>query len=195
MSPVFLVKPRRFFDDRGWFVVPWSRQDFAALGIDQDFAQDNHSFSRTRGTLRGLHFQKPPCAQAKLVRCTRGEMFDVIVDLRRGSPTFGRNVSVVLSEDNGLAVFIPVGFAHGFMTLTDDCEVQYKASTPYAPAAEDGLRWDDVALGIDWPSDIAEPILAPRDRSFADLAAFEVGFPYDGNPLDPTLTVRTGAPA
>lgn len=187
-SPIKLITPRRFGDDRGWFTETYSVPVFAALGIPCTFVQDNHSLSIPAFTVRGLHFQIPPRGQDKLVRCTRGRIFDVAVDLRRGSPTYGRWVGAELSAENGHQLFIPIGFAHGFVTLEPDCEVAYKCSDTYAPDCDGGIRWDDVALGIDWsiPTDI-QPALSAKDIVQPLLADFDSPFPYDGQPLVPLV--------
>jgi dTDP-4-dehydrorhamnose 3,5-epimerase len=183
--PVRLIETKRFSDARGWFAEAYNRDRFATLGVDVDFVQDNHSMSRTAGVLRGLHFQRPPHAQAKLVRCVRGAIWDVAVDLRLGSPTFARWVACVLSADNGLQLFIPVGFAHGFVTLEPDAEVEYKASAYYAPECEGGLSWDDPTLDIPWPLAGNRPNLSDKDRGLPTLAEFASPFVYDGRPLTP----------
>ena len=184
MSPVHLVKTRRFNDDRGWFSEIYNQQAFAKLGIDTGFIQDNHSFSLSLGTIRGLHFQRPPHAQDKLVRCIRGRIYDVAVDVRKGSPTFGTYVGAELSAENGLQLFIPAGFAHGFATLEPNCEITYKVSDIYAPQTEGGLRWDDAALAIDWhlPAGTT-PSLSAKDAILPGLAGFSSPFAYDGRPL------------
>lgn len=169
LPDVVVLTPRRFGDARGWFSETWSRSALAEAGIDIDFVQDNHSFSAQMGTLRGLHFQAPPHAQDKLVRCTRGAIADVAVDIRLGSETYGAWVMTELSAENGKQLLIPKGFLHGFMTLTPDVEVQYKCSDTYAPECEGAVRWDTV--GIDWPLTIA-PLLSAKDAAapvFADL--------------------------
>jgi len=158
----------------------------AALGITTTFVQDNHSLSRPPFTLRGLHFQTPPRAQDKLVRCIRGRIFDVAVDVRKGSPTYGTWVGAELSAENGRQLFVPVGFAHGFLTLEADCEVVYKCSDTYAPDHDAGIRWDDPTIGIDWPIPAgAMPELSDKDRVQPLLADFESAFSYDGPPLRP----------
>jgi dTDP-4-dehydrorhamnose 3,5-epimerase len=184
-SPVQLIEPRRFGDARGWFTETYSRRTFAERGIDCTFVQDNHSLSRPAFTLRGLHFQTPPHAQAKLVRCTRGRIFDVAVDLRRGSPTYGRWVGTELTAENGRQLFIPAGFAHGFLTLEPDCEVTYKCSDFYAPANDAGIRWNDPDLAIAWPLPAgATPELSAKDEVQPGFASFRSPFAYDGRPLD-----------
>ena len=171
ISDLVEVRPRRHGDSRGWFMETFSASAFAAEGLPVEWVQDNHSMSARRGTLRGLHFQALPAAQHKLVRVLGGAIFDVAVDIRAGSPSFGRWVGVELSSDTGNQLFVPVGFAHGFLTLTDDVEVAYKVSAPYAPQAEGAIRWDDPDLAITWP-DIGEgPHLSAKDQvapNFAD---------------------------
>lgn len=185
-SPVMLIRPRRFGDARGWFTEVYSVPAFAALGIDCSFVQDNHSMSTAAFTLRGLHFQIPPRGQDKLVRCIKGRIFDVAVDVRRGSPTYGNWVGAELSAQNGNQLFIPVGFAHGFMTLEHDCEVTYKCSDAYAPTHDGGIRWDSV--GIDWPMpEECIPELSDKDKVQPCLADFDSPFAYDGRPLAPLV--------
>lgn len=184
--PVRLIRPRRHGDARGWFTESYNRDAFAALGITCTFVQDNHSLSRAPFTLRGLHFQTPPRAQDKLVRCIRGRIFDVAVDLRRDSPSFGRWVGAELSAENGDQLFVPVGFAHGFLTLEADCEVTYKCSDSYAPQHDAGLRWNDPEIGIDWPIPPGtEPQLSDKDRAQPFVSQFDSPFAYDGRPLTP----------
>lgn len=184
--PVQLIEPKRHADARGWFVETYNAANFANIGIRDVFVQDNHSLSRPPFTLRGLHFQSPPHAQAKLVRCLRGRIFDVAVDLRRGSPTFGQWVGAELSGENGHQLFVPVGFAHGFLTLEADCEVAYKCSDLYAPAQDGGLAWDDPAIGISWPLPPGTaPELSAKDAAQPALADFDSPFAYDGRPLVP----------
>lgn len=179
---VTLIRARRFADDRGWFEESFSAVRFAALGLDHDFVQDNLSLSTAPGTLRGLHFQRPPHAQAKLVRCVTGAVHDVVVDLRDGSPTFGRGLSVTLDAGTGDQLYVPAGFAHGFMTLTPDTRIAYKVSAPWAPEAEGGLRWDDPALDLQWPS-MGRPTLSDRDRDWPNLADVGAPFAYGGRPM------------
>lgn len=162
---VKLITPRRFADDRGWFTETWSRN-----ALDVDFCQDNQSLSHAIGTVRGLHFQKPPHAQAKLVSVLRGRILDVAVDIRRGSPTFGRHVAVELSAEDGNQLFVPRGFAHGFCTLERDTHVLYKVDAFYAPESDAGLYWADAALGITWPVDEAKAHLSPKDAKLPRLA-------------------------
>jgi dTDP-4-dehydrorhamnose 3,5-epimerase len=170
IADVKLLRPRRFSDARGFFAETWNRRTFAAAGIDVDFVQDNCSFSEARGTIRGLHYQTPPMAQAKLVRAVRGSVFDVAVDLRRASPTFGRSVSAVLSAEAGEQLLIPVGFAHGYCTLEPGTEVAYKASEFYSPEHDSGIAWDDPAIGIEWPLHGLAPKLSEKDLKLPKLA-------------------------
>ena len=165
-----LVAVRRFGDARGHFSETYSRQDFTALGIAEEMVQDNHSFSAPHGTVRGLHFQLPPRAQAKLVRVLRGRILDVAVDIRLDSPSYGRHVAVELSAENGLMLYVPVGFAHGFATLEPNTEVAYKVSDTYAPDCDRGLAWDDAALGIDWGVAPEAAVLSDKDRRHPSLA-------------------------
>lgn len=170
-----IVTVKKFGDRRGFFSEVYARRAFAEAGIDLDFVQDNHVFSAERGTLRGLHFQSPPFAQQKLLRVTRGRVLDVAVDLRRSSPTFGRHVAIELSAENWRQVLVPIGFAHGYVTLEPDTELLYKVTDYYAPDHDRGLAWDDPALGIDWGIDAKQAILSDKDRSnprLADLPKF-----------------------
>lgn len=169
LTDVVLVTAATFRDDRGWFSESYRAAAFSQAGIAEPFVQDNLSRSAKRGTLRGLHFQRPPAAQGKLVRCLEGAIFDVAVDLRQGSPTEGRAASFELDDTSGRMLWVPAGFAHGFQTLVDDCLVLYKTTAEYDPACEAGIRWDDAGLGIDWP--VVDPILAPRDAAFPGLGA------------------------
>ena len=159
-----LVSARRFGDDRGFFLETYSARDFAALGIAEAFVQDNHSLSAHPGTVRGLHFQVPPRAQAKLVRVLRGAILDVAVDLRRSSPDFGRHVAVELSARDARQIYVPAGFAHGFCTLEPDTEVAYKVSDVYAPECDRAVAWDDPDLALPWPFGAADAVLSDRDR-------------------------------
>lgn len=171
-----LIVPTRHGDERGWFAETWNATDWAEAGLsDVDWVQDNEAFSAAPGTLRGLHFQAPPKAQAKLVRCLRGEIFDVAVDIRRGSPTYGKAVSVILTAKGGEQLYVPAGFAHGYQTLITDTQVAYKVSAPYAPDIEGGLFWADVALGIKWPKP-EDAVMSGRDFNWPGLADFESPF-------------------
>ncbi|MBI1337768.1 MAG: dTDP-4-dehydrorhamnose 3,5-epimerase [Phycisphaera sp.] len=176
---VLVLAPKKFGDLRGFFSEVFKRSVFEELGLKLDFIQDNHSYSQPRGTVRGLHFQAPPFAQDKLVRVTRGAVLDVAVDIRKGSPTFGRHVAVELSAENWKQMFVPKGFAHGFATLCDDCEVIYKVTAPYAPQHDRGLLWNDPALGIDWKIDEASAVLSDKDRKHPKLAELESVFVFD----------------
>ena len=178
-----LIRVRRFGDDRGWFSESYNANRFAEAGVSDSFVQDNHSFSARRGTLRGLHFQAPPHVQAKLVRCAAGAIWDVAVDLRAASPTYGRWVGAKLTAEGGEQLYIPIGFAHGFLTLTDDAQVLYKASDFYAPASEGSIRWDDPDIAIDWPLARITPTLSERDNAAGSLAALTARFAYEGAPL------------
>jgi len=175
---LILIVPRRFSDERGWFAETWTAARFAEIGIDLLFVQDNHSYSRQAGTVRALHFQLPPHAQAKLVRVLRGAAFDVAVDLRRGSPTYGRFVTTTLTAERGEELFVPAGFAHGFSTLQPDTEVFYKVDKPYAPAADSGLVWNDPDLAIPWPVQREAAILSEKDGKLPRFADFESPFSY-----------------
>lgn len=173
---VLQITPKRFGDDRGFFSESWSKRAFADIGITDEFVQDNHSLSAAKGTVRGLHFQAPPHAQAKLVRCGRGRIFDVAVDVRRGSPTYGSWFGTDLSFENGKQLFVPEGFLHGFMTLEPDSEIIYKCSDFYAPECDGAVRWD--SCGIEWPLADIEPTLSEKDAAAPGLAAFETPFDY-----------------
>jgi len=172
---VKLVAPRVYRDERGFFLERYRRDAFEDAGIACEFVQDNHSRSQ-RGTVRGLHFQRPPHAQAKLVSVTRGEIFDVAVDVRVGSPTYGRWVGAVLNDDTLHQLFVPPGFAHGFVVRSEVADVLYKVDAQYAPAAEGGLRWDDPALAIDWGG--LDAIVSEKDQSLPILAHLDSGFAY-----------------
>lgn len=175
LHDVLIVTPRVFQDARGFFFESYNQETWRANGIDTVFVQDNHSRS-TRGTLRGLHFQLPPVEQVKLLRCTQGTIWDVAVDIRVGSPTFGQWVGVELSADNFRQLYIPAGFAHGFCVLSDKAEVLYKTSAVYSKPHEQGIAWDDPQLGIIWP--VAEPLLSDRDRCAPSLANYLAGMPF-----------------
>ena len=165
-----LVQPKRFGDHRGFFLETYSTRDFAALGVPDVFVQDNHSLSATVGTVRGMHFQLQPRAQAKLVRVLRGRILDIAVDLRRSSPHFGRHVAAELSAENAVQLFVPAGFAHGFCTLEPDTEVAYKVTDFYAPDCDRGLAWDDPDLALPWPVQPGEAQLSDKDRRQPRLA-------------------------
>lgn len=171
-----LIRPRRFGDARGYFMETYSLEAFRSAGIAMAFVQDNQSLSERRGVLRGLHFQKPPAAQAKLVRVLKGSIFDVVVDLRQGSPHYGRWCAATLSADGAEQLFVPHGFAHGFCTLEAATEVAYKVDSPYAPDQEGSLAWDDPAIGIGWPVSRAEVLVSDKDTGLPGLAGFETPF-------------------
>ncbi|WP_281981245.1 dTDP-4-dehydrorhamnose 3,5-epimerase [Thalassorhabdomicrobium marinisediminis] len=175
---VFILTPDRFGDHRGFFSESYSRRRMEGLGIHIEFVQDNHSLSGAVGTLRGLHFQTPPHAQDKLVRCGRGALLDVAVDIRHGSPTFGTSVAVELTAENGRQLLVPKGFAHGFVTRAPDTEIVYKCSDYYAPDCDAALRWDDPALGIDWGLEGAEPVLSEKDAKAPLLSDLPAVFPW-----------------
>ena len=175
---VLIVTPRRFGDVRGWFVETFNAPRMAEAGISIDWVQDNHSFSSAKGTLRGLHYQSAPHVQAKLVRCSRGAILDVAVDFREGSPTFGKWVGVELTAENGRQLLVPKGFLHGFVTLTDDTEVQYKCSDVYAPDCDGAVRWDDPQIGINWG--VTAPVLSDKDQKAPLLADAPRPFKWEG---------------
>ncbi len=176
---VLILTPRRFGDARGWFSEVWNHQVLAKSGITVDFVQDNHSYSRDVGTVRGLHYQSPPHAQAKLVRCGRGRVFDVAVDIRKGSPTFGKWTGEELSAENGKQLLIPAGFLHGFVTREPDSELLYKCSDFYAPDCDGAVRFDDPDLGIDWGIDPDSAILSEKDRAAPLFRNFVTPFVYE----------------
>lgn len=182
---VIALTPNRFADPRGWFTESWSYDRFAAAGVSANFVQDNHSYSVKTGTLRGLHFQAPPFAQAKLVRCLRGRVFDVAVDLRRESPTYKQWVGVELTAEQGNQLFIPAGYGHGFVTLDPDSEIAYKVDNYYNPEADGGIIWNDPEIAVQWPIDGTEPLLSAKDVGLPTLAQIAIDFPYDGKPLLP----------
>ena len=169
IADVKIVTPKKFGDHRGFFSEVYNREAFAAAGIALDFVQDNHSLSAQIGTLRGLHFQSAPFAQDKLVRVPRGRILDVAVDIRKGSPTFGRHVAVELSSDNWRQLLVPIGFAHGFITLEPDTEVMYKVTNYYSAANDLGLAWDDPDLAIAWPVPATGLVLSDKDRKHPRL--------------------------
>jgi dTDP-4-dehydrorhamnose 3,5-epimerase len=179
LAGILMIEPDRFGDHRGFFAETYSQRVYAELGVNERFVQDNHSLSAESGTVRGLHFQAPPHAQAKLVRCGRGAIFDVAVDIRKGSATYGKWVGYELSAENGAQLFIPAGFAHGFATLQPDSEIIYKCSDYYAPETEGALRWDDSAIDINWPLQ-GEAILSDKDAVAPMLADLESPFHMEG---------------
>ncbi len=173
---VILITPPKFGDNRGFFSETFKRDAFAQAGVDQPFVQDNHSLSATPGTLRGLHCQVAPHIQGKLVRVVRGAIWDVAVDIRNGSPTYGRHVGATLSAENWSQLWVPGGFLHGFVTLEPDTEVIYKVTAPYDRASERGVAWDDPALAIPWPLASADVVLSDKDAKLPRLAECEPWF-------------------
>ena len=171
LDGVVIIEPDVFGDKRGFFMESWNKKKMSELGLEYDFVQDNHSKSTVKGTLRGIHFQKDDKAQAKLVRCVKGAVLDVAVDLRKNSPTFKQWVGVELSEENKKQLLIPRGFGHGFVTLTDDVEFLYKADNYYAPEAEGGIRWNDPDIGVVWG--VENPILSEKDKVNPLLKEYE----------------------
>jgi dTDP-4-dehydrorhamnose 3,5-epimerase len=163
LEGVVVVEPAVFGDHRGWFMESYNEAKFKEAGIELTFIQDNQSFSAEKGTLRGLHYQLAPKAQTKLVRCTRGSIFDVAVDIRKGSPNYGKWFGIELSAENKKQLLVPKGFAHGFMTLTEDVEVQYKVDELYAPECDRGIKWNDPEINIEWPID-GQPVLSAKDE-------------------------------
>jgi dTDP-4-dehydrorhamnose 3,5-epimerase len=176
LDGVTIIEPVKHGDHRGFFSETYKQSVFAAHGLPTDFVQDNHSFSAAKHVFRGLHYQTAPQAQGKLVRVIAGAVLDVVVDIRRGSPTYGAHVAVELSAQNWRQIWVPPGFAHGFLTLTENTQALYKVTTEYAPALEGGLRFDDPALGIDWGIDPANAITTARDRAWPDFADFQSPF-------------------
>lgn len=174
------ILPRRFADDRGFFAEVYNEHDLALAGIAVRFVQDNLALSLRPGTVRGLHFQRPPAAQDKLVWVARGRLLDVAVDIRRGSPTYGQHVALELSAAAGNQLFVPAGFAHGYCTLEPDTEIVYKTSRHYSPEHEGGLLWNDPALGIAWPVDADAAVVHRRDQGLPPLATLDSPFVYDG---------------
>ncbi|MDD3487152.1 MAG: dTDP-4-dehydrorhamnose 3,5-epimerase [Candidatus Moranbacteria bacterium] len=174
LEGAYLIVPQVFRDERGFFLETYSEKKFAEAGVDARFVQDNHSLSVQKGVLRGLHFQLPPNAQAKLVRVTHGKVLDVIVDLRKNSPTFGKWESFELSDKNAQMLFVPRGFAHAFLTLEENTEFMYKVDNFYAPESDSGLAWNDPDLGIDWP--IKNPILSEKDQKLQGFREFNSPF-------------------
>lgn len=174
IEDLFIIEPQVFGDNRGWFMESWSQKKMEEAGLFYNFVQDNHSFSAIKGTLRGLHFQKGSSSQAKLVRCVRGAVLDVAVDLRKNSKTYKKWVGCILSEENKKQFLIPRGFAHGFLTLTDNVEFVYKADNYYDPQADRNIIWDDEEINIDWG--IENPILSEKDKKAPKLSESDVDF-------------------
>lgn len=177
LNGVLIIEPNVFGDHRGWFTETYNQESFEKAGLSLNFVQDNHSFSAVKGTLRGLHYQMVPKAQTKLVRCTIGAIFDVAVDIRNESPTYGEWVGVELSAENKKQLLVPKGFAHGFMTITDDVEVQYKVDELYSPENDRGIIWNDPSIGIKWPMDI-KPVLSGKDEKAPLLKNADNNFIY-----------------
>lgn len=178
IADVVLVQPVRHGDDRGYFCETYKKPQFDAFGLDITFVQDNESLSREVGVVRGLHFQSPPMAQAKLVRAVRGAIFDVAVDIRKGSPSYGRWVAATLTAEKGEQLLVPHGFAHGFCTLEPDTIVAYKVDAPYSPPHDAGIRWDDPDLAIDWPLAAGAAILSGKDRAAPLLRDYASPFTF-----------------
>lgn len=174
LQDVYIIEPQVFKDSRGWFLESWSKKKFEEAGLHYDFVQDNHSFSNTKGVLRGLHCQKGNAAQAKLVRCIRGAVLDVVVDMRRSSPTYKQWMAMELTQDNFRQILIPRGFLHGYLTLTDNVEFVYKVDNYYNKEADRSIRWDDPELGIEWG--ITDPILSEKDRNAPYLKDSDIDF-------------------
>jgi dTDP-4-dehydrorhamnose 3,5-epimerase len=175
---VKLLRPTRHIDSRGFFSEAYSKRAYAEIGIGNEFVQDNHSLSRKKGVLRGLHFQLEPFAQAKLLRVLRGAVYDVVVDVRTGSPSYGQHIATLLSADDWNQIFVPAGFAHGFCTLQEETEILYKVDNYYSPAHERGIRWNDPALGIAWPITLSEAELSEKDKTLPPLAELGQVFTY-----------------
>jgi dTDP-4-dehydrorhamnose 3,5-epimerase len=173
---VLLVEPQAFKDGRGWFMETYSEKKMQDIGITDKFVQDNHSYSANKGTVRGLHYQMDPMAQSKLVRCTRGRIYDVAVDIRKNSPHYGKWCGYELSAENHLMLYVPRGFAHAFQTLVDDVEVQYKVDSPYSKPHERGIRFDDPDISIAWP--LQECHLAEKDEAAPMLCGADINFVY-----------------
>ena len=176
LDGLLILEPKRHGDARGWFVETYSGPAMAQAGLELVFVQDNHSMSGPIGTLRGLHYQRPPMAQDKLVRATRGIIFDVAVDVSLGSPTYGKWYGIELSAENGLQLLVPKGFLHGFVTRSENAEVQYKVTAPYSAVCDGGIAWDDPDIGIDWG--VEAPILSAKDASAPRFADFKSPFIY-----------------
>ena len=182
LAAVRIITPRRFTDSRGFFSEVWRQDAMRDCGIDVAFVQENHALSHAVGTIRGMHFQTGNSAQAKLIRCPRGSILDVAVDIRCGSPTFGRHVAIILSADNWKQAYIPAGFAHGYCTLEPDTEVMYKVNTYYDPASERGFAWNDPDVAIPWPFGPDKAVLAAKDQAYPRLAELPDYFPFTSYP-------------
>jgi dTDP-4-dehydrorhamnose 3,5-epimerase len=173
LKGAFVIDPQRIEDERGFFARSWCRKEFEARGLNPNLVQCNISFNSAKGTLRGMHYQVAPFEEAKLIRCTRGSLYDIIVDIRPESETFGQYFSVVLTSENRTMLFVPEGFAHGFLTMEDHTEVFYQMSQFYAPEHARGFRWNDPVFGIRWPGDVK--VISERDRSYPDFSLPERG--------------------
>jgi dTDP-4-dehydrorhamnose 3,5-epimerase len=184
LPEVIVIEPQTFSDERGWFAETYKKSDFESQGVSVEFVQDNHSRSTSRGVLRGLHFQKEPVAQGKLVRCILGQVFDVAVDIRKGSPTYAKWVSSILSADDHKTIWVPRGFAHGVLTMTDIAEILYKTTSEYSPSNDRCVRWNDPTIGIEWP--ISQPTLSKKDAGAPLLRDVDNNFVWEGqkNPSD-----------
>lgn len=180
IEDVILITPKKFGDHRGFFSETFNKARLAEIGITDDFVQDNHSFSAEAGTIRGFHFQTAPFAQDKLVRVPRGSLLDVVVDIRRGSPTYGRHVSAVLSAENWAQLWVPKGFAHGICTLEPDTEIIYKVTQYFSAENDKGLAFDDPALGVEWPVALDRAVLSDKDRRHPTLAELPAYFSIEG---------------
>jgi dTDP-4-dehydrorhamnose 3,5-epimerase len=187
-----IIISKRHVDNRGWFSETFHEQRLQKAGITCRFVQDNQSYSKRAGTLRGLHFQVPPAAQAKLVSVVRGRILDVAVDVRHGSPTYGKHVATEISAESGRQLYIPIGFAHGFLTLEDDVLIMYKVSDYYARALDSGIRWDDAEIAISWPCKDVDITISDKDRRLPLLKDFNSPFVYDGQPLGPLTVTELG---
>ncbi|MDO4833005.1 MAG: dTDP-4-dehydrorhamnose 3,5-epimerase [Clostridia bacterium] len=174
LDGVLIIEPKVFGDNRGWFMETYSRRDFEDAGITAEFVQDNRSFSSKKGIIRGLHFQRNPMCQAKLLTCLKGEILDVAVDLRKDSPNYKKWISVKLTAENKKQIFIPKGFAHGFLTLTDDVEIMYKCDELYSPECDGGIRFDDPEIGVEWG--VENPILSEKDKNAPYLKDIKLDF-------------------
>jgi dTDP-4-dehydrorhamnose reductase/dTDP-4-dehydrorhamnose 3,5-epimerase len=176
ITDVLIIEPKVFGDHRGWFTESYSKEKYISLGINADFIQDNHSFTAKKGTIRGLHFQIEPKSQSKLIRCIRGKIYDVAVDIRKGSPTYLKWTGNVISEEEKNQIFIPKGFAHGFLSLTDDVEIEYKVDEYYSPDCDRSIRFDDPTFGIEWG--ISDPVLSEKDMKAPFIKDSDTHFIY-----------------
>ena len=171
---LYVIEPKVFGDNRGWFFESYTKERYESFGLKADFVQDNQSYSKEKGTVRGLHFQKNPMAQLKLIRCTRGRIIDTVVDIRKSSKTYKKHMSIELSPENAKQLWIPRGFAHGFVTLTEDCEIQYKVDNYYSPECDRSIKYNDPEFGIDWG--VENPVLSQKDLNAPLLADSDADF-------------------